>query len=156
MTNRGKRRSRLRGRRTRAWLMTQVKDRLEADRQESAPTFSEWARNLVLPDTRVGGLAAGLVALLLPVSWLLAIWSPEFLADAPGLSAVTPDRSKELLGVLWQVHVAVAAIALPLLVFSIDLAGNRPGVAATTQEVLIRESFIFPILAFGLALAVRV
>jgi hypothetical protein len=51
---------------------------------------------------------------------------------------------------------AVAAIALPILVFTIDLAGNRPGVAATTQDVLIRESFIFPILAFGLALTVRV
>lgn len=136
--------------------MTQVAERLEADRREPRRKPREWFLELVMPRTTVGWMAVGFVGVLLPVSWLLSAWSPHLGSGLGEIDVLTPQRSEDILGVLWQVHVAIAAIALPILVFSIDLAGNRPGVAATTQEVLIRESFIFPILAFGLALATRV
>lgn len=51
---------------------------------------------------------------------------------------------------------AVSAVALPLLILGIDLVGERPGTAATAQEVILRESFLFPILLFGLFLAGRI
>jgi hypothetical protein len=74
----------------------------------------------------------------------------------PGFLNITTGQIDDQFAVLWQVHVAVSAVALPLLVFAIDLVGNRPGTAAPTHEVLIRESFIFPLLTFGLLTTAKV
>jgi hypothetical protein len=138
------------------WLSDQVIERLRTDRPRARGSFGDWVGAQAIPNRRVAWAAILVVGALLPISWALSAWGPQVASDLPGIDTLTAERSRNLLGVLWQVHVAVAAIALPILVFTIDLTGNRPGVAATTREVLIRESFIFPILAFGLALAVRV
>lgn len=143
-------------RRNKGWLSTQVRERLEGDRPPKRRSLRDVAATLVLPNRAVGWYAFALVVGSIPVSWLLSIWGPVLMTTMPGVDVLTPERSKDLLGVLWQVHVAVAAVALPLLVFTIDQAGNRPGVAATTQEVLIRESYILQVLALGLASTVRV
>lgn len=142
-------------RRSKGWLTTQVKERLEGDRPPKRRSLFHVVASLVLPNKAVGWHAFVLVAVSIPVSWGLSFWGPALMSTMPGVDVLTPERSRDLLGVLWQVHVAVAAVALPILVFTIDQAGNRPGVAATTQEVLIRESYILQILAAGLALTVR-
>jgi hypothetical protein len=51
---------------------------------------------------------------------------------------------------LWQVQATVAAIALPLLGFVMQVAGERGQTAARTHEVLTRRSWIFPIAVFAL------
>ena len=51
---------------------------------------------------------------------------------------------------LWQVQTALGGIALPILVFVIELAKDDETLARSTAEVLIRYTWIFPVISFVL------
>jgi hypothetical protein len=94
-------------------------------------------------------LAVGLI-LSIPLSLALA----ELLTAPLGLSSHSALGSAY--GTMWQVQGAVAAIALPILLFVIQLSGERRDLAARTAEVLIRQSWAFFIIAFSLLGTVRI
>ena len=55
-----------------------------------------------------------------------------------------------VLTTLWQAHMALAGLALPILVFIIEVARDDASGFAPTSEVLIRRTLAFPIIAFVL------
>lgn len=79
------------------------------------------------------GAALALVALLVQVL-LGRLW--------PG---VWNDAIRQNYLTLWQVQMAFAGFALPVLVFVIELAKDDLGVARRTAEVMIRQTYVFPI-----------
>jgi hypothetical protein len=93
---------------TEGWLSGQVTARLESDRPRPRRGFRQWLGRRAVPDRGVAWSAILLVAILVPVSWALSAWGPQIGSDFPGIDTLTPQGSRALLGVLWQVHVAVA------------------------------------------------
>jgi hypothetical protein len=57
---------------------------------------------------------------------------------------------------LWQVQASIASVALPILLFVIQIAKDEQSAAIKSHEVLIRETGIFPIIAAALAGTARV
>lgn len=51
---------------------------------------------------------------------------------------------------LWQVQLTVGVVALPILIFVIELAKDDRAIAQRAAEVLIRHTFVFPIIALVL------
>lgn len=135
-------------RRQGGWLSDAVEAQLQASRRVAPLTLRQRMIASASPKPSTTIWIAVTTGASIFFSWLLTLWNPSFLSSQSGITVLTGARVEGLHGVLWQVHVAVAAIALPLLVFTIDLVGSRPGVVAPTQEVLIRQSFIFPVLCF--------
>jgi hypothetical protein len=68
-----------------------------------------------------------------------------------GLSRWSPvTKLEEPFYVLWTVQAAVAGIALPVLVFIIELAKDDRTTGERTAEILIRHTWVFPIMGFSL------
>jgi hypothetical protein len=51
---------------------------------------------------------------------------------------------------LWQVQTGISAAALPILIFIIELSKDEQEAVKRTAEVLVRETYIFPIIVFSL------
>lgn len=101
-----------------------------------------WRRTLVLaatPSWRSTVIAACIG---------MALWVAVLL-----LSGGEPfHKHEERLLTLWQVQAAFAGFALPFLLYIIEHAGQEVGLARRTSEVLIRQTFIFPVLALVITL----
>src|SRR5207249_3144671 len=67
----------------------------------------------------------------------------------PGSSSPN-DVFATVLTTLWQAHIALAGLALPVLVFIIELAKDDISAFAPSSEVLVRRTLAFPIIAFVL------
>lgn len=85
---------------------------------------------------------------IIPFSWCIQ-W---LLGKVPWalFSLNTKDFVAALLA-LWQVQVGLAAAALPILIFIIELTKDEGLAATKSSEVLIRETWIFPIIVFSLS-----
>jgi hypothetical protein len=84
-------------------------------------------------------ITVGVVGLL-----LLSLNTPP---PPPNTPAATPT---DTFLTLWQVQTALGGIALPILVFVIELAKDDETLARGTAEVLIRYTWIFPVISFVL------
>jgi hypothetical protein len=85
-------------------------------------------------------LGIGILAVLLLAFWIAP--APDGWDDRGAYTA------------LWQSHMALAGLALPILVFIIELAKDERDAYQRTSEILIRETFVFPIISFVLIAAV--
>lgn len=82
----------------------------------------------------VGIAMVGITAILFPLALL------------PFLPHVDPTRNNFL--PFWQVHAGLAVATLPILVFVIQLAGTERRSIHRPVEVLVRYTYVFPIVVF--------
>lgn len=105
---------------------------LEQYRLVASPSWSALVAATVV-------ITVGVVGLL-----LLSLNTPP---PPPNTPAATPT---DTFLTLWQVQTALGGIALPILVFVIELAKDDETLARGTAEVLIRYTWIFPVISFVL------
>lgn len=136
-------------RRESQWLRSQALARMKQARKEHPEPWADRFRRHAEPKraTLVAGIL--LLALFSGISWLLGRWDPWVaILSGPGVESAVQT--------MWQVQVAIAALALPILVFAIERADSTQPTAARAPEVLVRASWIFPILTFALLGTARV
>lgn len=122
--------------------------RCEMNRRRPPKTFSE-KLGLNVPSWK----AIIFVAIILAVSVLMSVVLSAIL---PGLLFVkTADSLREYYLTMWQVQVAIAGVALPLLIVVIEFSKDQRQAAARRPEALIRDTRVFPTIAFALAGTVR-
>jgi len=80
---------------------------------------------------------------------LLGIWDPN-------LAIPNGERLVSIYTALWGVHTSLAVVALPILLFVIELSKDQRQSATRSHEVLISETYIFPITLFSFAGAFRI
>lgn len=73
--------------------------------------------------------------------------------DLP-LIPVSEDVSYSYLGTLWSVQIGITAVLVPVTIFIIGLARDERESATRTSAVLIRESWIVPIVTFSILITV--
>jgi hypothetical protein len=131
-----------------AWLSERVRSRLRDSETSRWAELRGLLVSLRLPNTRsVYGAAALLVV------GSLSAWGLEHVS----LGAPIPGGNvHDAYVTLWQVDASIAALALPILVFVIEFAKDRDAAAARSPEVLIRRSWIFPIIVFAMTVAVKI
>lgn len=107
-------------------------------------------QSLALPDLKA--IQVILLGLLfsIPLSWVLCLWDPRV------LSLGNMDRVLSAYTTMWQVQAGIAAVALPILLFVIELSKDDKQAAMRSHEVLIRETGVFPIIVFSLAGTFRI
>jgi hypothetical protein len=131
------------------WLSWEVREAISHQSAERPPPNSiRLARVLRTPSRRALVALAVLYIATLPISWLLSSWDPEV--------AGLPSEIGSLYETMWQVQAAIAAFALPLLLFVIELSRDERQAATRTPEVLIRESAALSVIAFSLLGTVRI
>jgi hypothetical protein len=104
---------------------------------------------LAVPRWSLLGTAGLALLVTSAVSWALS------LCGGRNLVALEGDRFVAAYTTMWQVQAGIAAVALPVLLFVIELSKDERQAATRTHEVLIRETCIFPIIVFALAGTVR-
>lgn len=129
------------------WLSQRVRAALKE--KTAANSLSALAANLPLPSNTTVWAITMLFFVLIVVSWLLWLWDP---------AVYWPDRStlQSAYSTLWQVDAQISAVALPILLFVIELSKDHKHAAARSHEVLIRETMVFPITLFALLGTVRI
>ncbi|MBI5634766.1 MAG: hypothetical protein HZA15_14960 [Nitrospirae bacterium] len=90
------------------------------------------------------------IILLWFLQWIVGKWIPTN-PQSPAVVAVSND-----LLTLWQVQVGLAGAALPILIFIIEMTKDEGSAVTKSSEVLIRETWIFPIIVLALSSAVKV
>ncbi len=132
----------IRARGKRGWIGTVSRREM---RRMLGLTRSKGARLWLLDQYRLlaspskTALAVGFLISVMAIGWLFLI-SLKGTATSPTETYLT----------LWQVQTALGGIALPILVFVIELAKDDETLARGTAEVLIRYTWIFPLIAFVL------
>jgi hypothetical protein len=130
------------------WLHSEVQTQLG---EASSVEQSAWVRArqvLRAPGREAVLTVVGLYVALVAISALLAWWDPE----VRGL----PKEIDSVYVTMWQVQAAIAAFALPLLLFFIELSRDDREAATRTPEVLLRESGALFVIAFSLVGAFRI
>jgi hypothetical protein len=131
------------------WLHSEVQAQLGQASPEGP--LSKWvivSEVLRAPGRKAVLTVIGLYVVLGSVSALLAWWDPA----VQGL----PEELDSVYVTLWQVQAAIAAFALPLLLFFIELSRDDREAATRTPEVLLRESGALFVIAFSLLGAFRI
>lgn len=133
------------------WLSEEVHAVMEEARKRRGPVpFKQKVQKLALPGWRsIKVIVFGLV-ISFAVSWILCIWNPHL------LSLKDEERLLGIYTTMWQIQAGIAAVALPILLFIIQLSKDEKQTATRSHEVLIRETWIFPIIVFSLAGAFRI
>jgi len=108
-------------------------------------------RTLIDPDWKALVIITALFISSIPVSWLLAREWPQALT-----LLTSPSLLTSVYVAMWQVEAGLAAVALPILLFIIELSKDRRQIAIHTHEVLIKETGIFFIILFALAGTARI
>lgn len=105
----------------------------------------KWKRRQFVSQLRTpSGLSLAVVA---GIALLVTL---AFIVSSPNLAVGRRHGLPADLQTLWQVQAAVAGIALPLLTLAIQLAGDRATSVTSSSEILMRESWIFPIVSIAL------
>lgn len=86
--------------------------------------------------------AAAVIPVVFIAEWLIKF---TFVGHAP---VVCDDV--EFFSTLWQVQAGLSAAALPILIFIIELSKDQNNLATRSSQVLIRETWIFPIIVVAL------
>lgn len=90
------------------------------------------------------------VAFVVTVMLTLIAAAVQFFFRSASIQPVPDSDFATVLTTLWQAHMALAGLALPILVFIIEVAKDDASGFAPTSEVLIRRTLAFPIIAFVL------
>ena len=131
------------------WVTTMAKAEL---RRASGWTRSEWLRRTASDTVRKWAASVTVPSrLAFVIAATLTLASGVILARV-----VRPDHHNETVLTLWQVQAAIAAFAMPVLLFVIELARDDEAAARRTAEVLIRDTLAFPITATVLVLSLLV
>jgi hypothetical protein len=78
------------------------------------------------------------------------LWDPRVVL------AVGGDTLSTVYTAMWQVQATIAAVALPILLFVIQLSTDQRQAATRSHEVLIRHTWILPILVYSLMGTIRI
>jgi hypothetical protein len=110
----------------------------------------------ILPSRPARSVASLLPYLAFSPKWSAtvgAVWaSGLYAAMAVEASASTAGATQaQLVFTLWQVQASLAVVALPLLIFAIELAHPQGASAAPSHEVVLRRSLAMPALLSALA-----
>ena len=90
------------------------------------------------------------VAVVVTVMLTLIAAAVQVLFRSASIQPLPESDFATVLTTLWQAHMALAGLALPILVFIIEVARDDASGFAPTSEVLIRRTLAFPIIAFVL------
>jgi hypothetical protein len=131
----------------RGWLSAEVANQLAEVRRQSRPSFSA---QIASPGRVSVVCVLGLHLGLLLLSFLLWVWNPTL------NWVICGDSLAAAYNTMWGIHASVSSIALPLLLFVIERARADREAVARSHEVLIRDTFIFPIIAFSLVGVLRI
>src|SRR5437667_2604904 len=129
------------------WLSAEVAHQLAEVRRQSRPPISG---RIASPGRDSVVCVFGLHLALLLGSFLLWVWNPKLDWMICG------DRLAGAYNTMWGIHASVSSVALPLLLFVIERARDDKEAVARSHEVLIRDTFIFPIIAFSLVGVLRI
>jgi hypothetical protein len=121
-----------------------------ASKSRSRNRYRQEIRKIAVPSATALRIILLTLAISLVASFELAKWNPHVLKIRGG-----PSLS-EAYTALWQVQAGIAAVALPILLFVIELSKDREHIALQTHAVLIRETWIFFIIVFAIAGTVRI
>jgi|GEM_PF-5962025 len=110
----------------------------------------DWRRSLVYPRAASILMVIVVVALAYPIQWIVTV-----LSGRPDTAIASPSL-REILGTLFQAHVTVAGVALPILLFFIERAEEEEETRLPVSEVMVRESWISPVTAFALLSSVKI
>jgi hypothetical protein len=106
-----------------------------------------WAEESAAPTYVVAATALGLALLL---SIVFTSWTPSV------LPARAPDDPAATMMAMWQVHAAVVALAVPLLVLLIEQARSRAVIATSAGPALVSRSAIVFTTAFSLGAVIEI
>ncbi len=100
-----------------------------------------------------------IVSLLAPPSVLLISWLIQWLLSKYVWTCSNESNSNNVTNILltlWQVQIGLAGAALPILIFVIEMTKDEGRAATKSSEVLIRETWIFPIIVIALSTAFKI
>lgn len=131
------------------WLVADVRSAMKQARaREARPSLASVLRQLAFPEWRLLGIVTGVLAGSILISWILRRWGPCLISlDTTALLTAYST--------MWQVQAGIAAVALPILLFVIELSKEERQAAMRSHEVLIRDTWIFPIILFSLSGTLR-
>ena len=104
-------------------------------------TLSRSRASLVTPSPVAVAASAGVVLCAVAIEVVLGTIHPPGRINGDFATVYTT---------LWQAQTALAGLALPILVFIIELAKDDTNAFAPTSEVLVRRTIVFPSIAFVL------
>jgi hypothetical protein len=122
------------------WLSVQVRAIMR--QKKMTGMFREKLEELTLPKRQSLITIIYVFLITAPLSW--------YLND---LSQTPKDQEQRLLDsymALWQVQTSIAAVAIPILLFVIELSKDHRASATRSHEILIRDTMIFPATVFSL------
>ena len=133
------------------WLSEMARARMRDARKASGPRrWREIVRQIAVPGLKTLWAICVLFGISFLASFGLVRWNPATLRIG-GSSELSNAFTA-----MWQVQAGIAAVALPILLFAIELSRDQRQIALRTHEVLIRETWIFPIIVFSIAGTMRI
>ncbi|MFB3886993.1 MAG: hypothetical protein ACE144_17345 [Thermodesulfobacteriota bacterium] len=117
----------------------------EIRRRKGPITLEARIRNLALPNLKAIKIISLGFLISIPLSYGLCLWDPRV------LNLGDKDRVLGAFTTMWQVQASIAAVALPILLFVIELSKDDKQSSMRSHEVLIRKTGVFPIIVFSLA-----
>jgi hypothetical protein len=137
--------------RSSGWLGEGVRAKIRnAKKKSDVQPWRARIRRIAVPGLAALEAIIFLFAASLIASFLLSKWNPK------ALSIGEIGDLRTAFTAMWQVQAGVAAVALPILLFAIELSRDDRQIVLRTHEVLIRETWIFPIIAFSIAGTVKI
>jgi hypothetical protein len=132
-----------RSERKKAFLSYKIqKARQEALRETRKERAWQWLQLHIHPNSTT----VILIAAVAFVAWLI----PLVLSWLIGAKVTLRANPSSLFPTLWGAQVGLAAAAIPVLIFIIELSKDEKTSAMRSAEVLIRETWVFPITMYTL------
>lgn len=124
------------------------------------PRRRDWLSNQVRREMRhrIGSQLAGRIRSSLrehSLPWLLGVFAASIFVSWWQDSSQDLSALQATYETLWQVQTGFAGVALPVLLFVIEISKERSRVAPT-NEVLLRRTYVLPVFVFALLGALRI